>query len=57
MLYASTKAVHLRRLILDNRLAELDISTCYPPKVIDFAIDQTDVVDVINDVNDKQALR
>ena len=46
MLYASTHVVRLRRLKLDNRLAELDISPCYTRKVIDFIIDQRGVVDV-----------
>ena len=45
MLYASTHVVHLRRLKLDNYQAELDISPCYPRKVIDFVIDQRGVVD------------
>ncbi len=48
MLYASTHVVHLRRLKLDNYQAELDMSPCYPRKVIDFAIDQRDVVDDSN---------
>jgi DNA repair protein RadA len=45
MLYASTHVVRLKRLKLDNRTAELDISPYYPRKVIDFVIDQRGVVD------------
>ena len=45
MLHASTHVVHLRQLKLDNYQAELDISPCYPRKVIDFVIDQRGVVD------------
>jgi DNA repair protein RadA len=52
MLYASTHIIHLRRLKLYNHQAELVISPCYPPKVIDFMIDQRGVVDVV-DYNDK----
>jgi DNA repair protein RadA len=48
MLHASTHVVRLRRLKLDNRQAELDISPLYPRKVIDFAIDQRGVVDDSN---------
>jgi DNA repair protein RadA len=44
MLYASTHVVHLRRLKLDNYQAELDISPCYPRKVIGFMIDQRGVI-------------
>jgi hypothetical protein len=54
MLHASIYVVHLRGLKLDNRLAELDISPCYPLKIIEFAIDQREVIDVI-DEDDKQA--
>ena len=53
MLHASIYVVHLRRLNF-NRLAELDISSCYPLNVIKFAIDQRGVIDV-NDEDDKQA--
>jgi DNA repair protein RadA len=45
MLYASTHVVHLRSLKLDNYRAKLDISPCYPRKVIDFMIDQRGVID------------
>ena len=45
MLYASTHVVHLRQLKLDNYQAKLDISPCYPRKVIDFVIDQRGVAD------------
>ena len=45
MLYASTHVVHMRRLKLDNYQAKLDISPCYPRKVIDFMIDQRGVID------------
>jgi DNA repair protein RadA len=45
MLYASTHVVHLKRLKLDNRLAELDMSPCYPRKVIGFMIAQRGIVD------------
>jgi DNA repair protein RadA len=45
MLYASTHVVHLRRLKLDNYQAELDISPCYPRKVIGFMIDKRGVID------------
>jgi RecA/RadA recombinase len=48
MLYASTHVVHMRRLKLDNRLVDLDISPCYPRKVIDFIIDQRGVVGYID---------
>ena len=54
MLHASIYVVHLRRLNLDNRLAELDISSCYPLNVIEFAVDQRGVID-LNDEDDKQA--
>jgi hypothetical protein len=54
MLHASIYVVHLRRLKLDTRLAELDISPCYPLNVIKFAIDQRGVIDV-NDEDDKKA--
>jgi DNA repair protein RadA len=45
MLYASTHVVHMRRLKLNNHVAELDISPCYPRKAIDFVIDQRGVAD------------
>lgn len=46
MLHASTHVIHLKRLKLYNHQAELDISPCYPCKIIDFTIDQRGVVDV-----------
>jgi DNA repair protein RadA len=45
MLHASTHVVRLKRLKLDNRIAELDISPYYPRKVIGFMIAQRGVVD------------
>jgi hypothetical protein len=34
MLYINTHIIHLRRLKLDNRLSELDISPCYPLRIV-----------------------
>jgi hypothetical protein len=39
---------------LNNYVAKSDINSYFPPKIIDFVIDQSDIMD-IDDNNDKQS--
>ena len=45
MLYASTNVVQLRRLKLNNYVAELNISPCYARRMIEFLIHHRSVLD------------
>ena len=45
MLYASTNVVQVRRLKLNNYVAELNISPCYARRMIEFLIHHRSVLD------------